>query len=260
MIARRFSVAAKTYDRYATLQRAVARRLIQGLDPQAQPSCILEIGCGTGLLTQRLRRRYPAAWIDAFDASPAMLSAARARLGDDRYVRWHLADASTFHPRDHYDLVASSCVLHWIDPLDAVLVRAAGWMAPGGRLAAAVMVNGTLAELRAARARAAPDKPPGAFPKPVDLRRALMMTGLRSTRLRVETIRCILPSAADVVHRLHAQGLTAGPLAGSGRPLTRGELHRLIAEYDRCSTTARGVRATYCTAFLEGIQPGSTTA
>ena len=48
IIARRFSVAAKTYDRYATLQRAVARRLIQGLDPHAQPSCILEIGCGWG--------------------------------------------------------------------------------------------------------------------------------------------------------------------------------------------------------------------
>ena len=40
---------------------------------------IIDVGCGQGRTTVRLARRYPAARITAIDASPAMITAARAR-------------------------------------------------------------------------------------------------------------------------------------------------------------------------------------
>jgi malonyl-CoA O-methyltransferase len=42
---------------------------------------VLEIGCGTGFLSEALLARLPAASLTATDIAPAMLERARQRLG-----------------------------------------------------------------------------------------------------------------------------------------------------------------------------------
>ena len=78
-IGARFGRAAARYEAHAPAQRAAARRLaedIARLDLPPRPR-ILEIGCGTGLLTRELARRLgPADWM-LTDISPAMLEIAR---------------------------------------------------------------------------------------------------------------------------------------------------------------------------------------
>jgi SAM-dependent methyltransferase len=67
----------------------------------AQPGAsVLELACGTGIATRRLRERLPeGAQLVATDVSPAMIARARARLsGYD--VHWRTADATALPFRD----------------------------------------------------------------------------------------------------------------------------------------------------------------
>lgn len=55
---------------------------------------VLEIACGTGLVTRRLRERLdPAVRLTATDLSAAMLEYARAKLADRQGIVWREADA-----------------------------------------------------------------------------------------------------------------------------------------------------------------------
>jgi SAM-dependent methyltransferase len=67
----------------------LARRL-----PEHPPGDVLEIACGTGLVTRRLRERLsPSLRLVATDLSRTMLDYARARLTDLDGIEWREADA-----------------------------------------------------------------------------------------------------------------------------------------------------------------------
>jgi len=62
--------------------------------PERPPGDILEVACGTGLVTQRLRDRVdPSIRLVATDLSSAMLDYARGKLGDREGIDWREADA-----------------------------------------------------------------------------------------------------------------------------------------------------------------------
>jgi SAM-dependent methyltransferase len=73
---------------------AFALDLAQRL-PAKPPGDVLEIACGTGLLTRRLRERIdPALQLVASDLSLAMLDYARGKLAGAQGIEWREADAS----------------------------------------------------------------------------------------------------------------------------------------------------------------------
>jgi len=62
--------------------------------PAKPPGDVLEIACGTGLVTRRLRERLdPAVGLVASDLSKAMLDYARGKLSDHKGIEWREADA-----------------------------------------------------------------------------------------------------------------------------------------------------------------------
>ena len=74
------------FDAYAA---DLARRL-----PAKPPGDVLEIACGTGLVTGRLRERLDSTVrLVATDLSKAMLDYARGKLSERRDIEWREADA-----------------------------------------------------------------------------------------------------------------------------------------------------------------------
>ena len=135
-IAARFAAAARTYDRRAGIQRQAAARLIARLRRAAlvaaPPEWVLEIGCGTGILTRKVRRAYPAARVCAIDVAPAMARMTRRALRGDRRLFVVAADGAQFALRRRVPLIVSSSTLHWLAPLDRTLRHLASLLEPGG--------------------------------------------------------------------------------------------------------------------------------
>ena len=99
---------------------------------------VVDLGCGTGELTQELHRRLRAKATLGVDASPAML--ARRAAQNVRGLEFRRADIATFG-EPGWDLVFSNAALHWLPDHGALFARLAGLLAPGGQIAVQVPAN-----------------------------------------------------------------------------------------------------------------------
>lgn len=245
-LAARFSAAAKTYHELAAVQIQAAQRLLELLPSAQPPGKILEIGCGTGVLTSMLARKFPSACIDAVDISSAMISKARVNLNGNKMINWIVADARHISPAAKYPLIASSCSLHWIMPLEPVLAKLGAMLDLDGYLAMAIMTHGTLAELQESRSRIAPHKPPRiAMPLETNVREAVAKSGLAIITEKSETSRHNYSSAKEILRQLHLQGLTGGNYPAGNSLLTRSEMFQLIDYYNSNYNNNGGVFASY---------------
>jgi ubiquinone/menaquinone biosynthesis C-methylase UbiE len=94
---------------------------------------VLEVGCGTGLLTTSLRAR--GLCIDAVDPGANMIRLAERRVGKGADVRFHLGRFEDVAlPDAAFSAVFSATAFHWIEP-EVGWARAARLLAPGGVLA-----------------------------------------------------------------------------------------------------------------------------
>jgi ubiquinone/menaquinone biosynthesis C-methylase UbiE len=98
-------------------------------------AAVLEVGCGTGQLTERLA--YSSFRLTAIDPGPSMVAAGRRRLADAG-VRFEITSFEELNaPEGSFDLVISGTAFHWIDPgvafaKPARLLRPGGWLALAG--------------------------------------------------------------------------------------------------------------------------------
>ena len=253
-VATRFSRSALTYAQGVTLHETVADALLAGLVwPAAEEAGnILDAGCGTGVLTERLRRAYPMARLTAIDAAPGMVRQTANRMDGDPAFWGLVEDVRRLATPMPFDLVASSSALHWMTPLDRSLARLAQCTRPGGRLYAAVMIEGTLGELHVTRRHLFPAMAPSerlAAAREVKL--ALAAGGWELEQTFERSFFPCYASAVEFFRVIHAQGLTGGKVSHGRRLLTRGELARLTAAYGRAyRDAAGGVYATYRVLFF----------
>lgn len=152
-IQKKFSRAAHTYDRYATVQSDVASRLaVKLLSPAktaAEINTILEIGCGTGNFTKMLADRFPEAGIQALDFSPEMLSHAslKQQKNDIEFICDEAEQFLINAPSESFDLVVSNGALQWFSDLDGTLKNIARILRPKGIFLCSIFGPGSLKEL-----------------------------------------------------------------------------------------------------------------
>lgn len=104
--------------------------------PKRPPGDLLEIACGTGLVTRRLRERVdPAVRVVATDVSAAMLEYARGKLGDGIGVEWREADALALPFENHtFGAVVCGFGIMFVPDRQAMLREARRVLADGGIL------------------------------------------------------------------------------------------------------------------------------
>ena len=239
LIKLRFEQAAATYEQQAQVQLLVADRLLALLAsavPGTKPARILEIGCCTGLLTEKIIDRFPAlahlTVSDLVDAFEQCVSRKTDRLSDR--VLFLAGDIETVELPARYDLIISSSTLQWVHDLPRLCRKLAGHLNPGGTLALALYGRENLREIRTVT---------GLGLRYMDLEQLRAVVGEEFELLAAEQSRETLwfPDSISVLHHLRATGVNA---VGQ-RPWTRRQLNGFLAEYGQRFAGPRGVHLTY---------------
>ena len=132
-IERAFSASAKKYDLFTSLHRTIADGLFSRVIQAASPQAVLDVGCGTGYLTGRLKDRWTQARVVGLDFSPGMLEVAAIK---NKAVDWVLGDGSSLPFADGcFNVVVSNLAYQWAEELPLVFKEAARVLQPGGVLA-----------------------------------------------------------------------------------------------------------------------------
>ncbi|HEV2981241.1 MAG TPA: methyltransferase domain-containing protein [Solirubrobacteraceae bacterium] len=123
---------AHTYDATSAPQQAWAAAVVARLEGIAGDATVLDVGCGTGRVTEALLELVPRGRVLAIDASADMVELARRRLGDRADV-W-CDDALALELREPVDAIFSTATLHWVPDHDRLWTRLARALKPGGVL------------------------------------------------------------------------------------------------------------------------------
>ncbi|GGB96251.1 hypothetical protein GCM10011494_13430 [Novosphingobium endophyticum] len=222
---------APDYERQARVQRLVAQKLAARIAALDLPECprVLEIGCGTGFLTQALLDRGMGGRWTITDIAPEMVERCRSRIGESSMRHFEVLDGEHGTPPGlPFDLVCSSLAIQWFDDAAAALSRMANWLAPGGHCMVTTLGPGSFAEWRAAHeaeglAPGTPDfAPPEAF------------AALDPAGLHIEDHVERNADARAFLRSLKAIG--AGTAAPRHRPLSPAALRRVMARFEEAGS------------------------
>src|SRR3954464_4995638 len=120
------------YDRLSTPMERLGREVLDRLELRGDET-VLDAGCGSGRLTERLIDRVPDGRVIGVDVSASMIDAARKRLGADADLR--VADLVGLDlGGETVDVVFSTATFHWIADHDALFASLRAALRPGGRL------------------------------------------------------------------------------------------------------------------------------
>jgi trans-aconitate 2-methyltransferase len=126
------------YERFRAEREQPFHELV-ALITRRPASRVVDLGCGTGLLTAALHHELDARETLGVDSSDAMLERARTvAVSGVRFVR---GDINDWEPAEPVDVVFSNAALQWLPDHPALFKRLTGMLAPGGELAVQVPAN-----------------------------------------------------------------------------------------------------------------------
>lgn len=143
----RFRQALGSYADNASVQKSIARHLLDLLPSESSFSRTLEIGPGAGLLTTEFARRFKPSMLDLVDLyrlQPFRTGAAERYFTADA-EDW-LAERAGLEPCS-YDAVVSASAVQWFVNPERWLRNACRLLRPGGVLAFATFMPGNFPEM-----------------------------------------------------------------------------------------------------------------
>lgn len=242
----RFEQAAATYEQQATVQSRVAVRLLSLLNeaaPGLQPADVLEIGCCTGLLTEKALTRFPG--IDHFTICDLVASfeervCRRIGIHADK-ITFLAGDIETVPLPDRYDLVISSSTLHWVHDLPGLCAKLHDHLHPDAILAFSLYGKDNLQEIRSVTGM-------GLAYRNLEQLRTVVAERFHILAAEEALETLWYPSPIAVLQHLRATGVNSiGQQAWSRR-----QVNAFIADYKEQFSGDQGVRLTYHPMFILG--------
>jgi trans-aconitate 2-methyltransferase len=182
---------ARAYDRGSAPQQSWAEDVLARLAGIAPDATVLDVGCGTGRVTEKLLALVPRGRVLAIDASQEMVEIAAARLGGRVEVRCQSALELDLH--EELDAVFSTAALHWVPEHDRLWRVLAAALRRGGAVEAQCGGAGNIARVREAIAQAAGEHAPElagfspwVFATPEETERRLSEAGFEKIRCWLE--------------------------------------------------------------------------
>lgn len=259
-----FGQNARTYDKYAVVQKEMAAELLSKIQGTGRSfHRILEIGCGTGYLTELLSREYPQALITALDIAPEMIEVARRKLTGFPNIRYLVGDGENL-PSDPtrpffdqpFDLIASNAVLQWFTDYAPAFTRYHSLLEAGGYLIFSTLGAGTFKELHTCLENRNTGPETGSltygkrehFIAKARLRETLMISGFQFGAVEEVAKQQYFASGRDFLRalkRMGAHSYLSEPGLGS-------DVFQLIKSYEDGFQDEKGIPATYRWLFGQG--------
>ena len=202
-IAGAFSTSANGYDENARVQKTAALWLEQNLFPEKIEGRILEVGCGTGILSNKITAAYPKNPTILSDISGAMLTKCQAQIAPHENVSFQVLNGQNLAEVEEYGAIFTSFTLQWVLDLSLTLKNLLKALQAGGHLVAAIQGSGSYPEWRAACQSL--DLPYLANPMPSVRKIEEILKGERA-EVTTETITSDFPKAIDFFKELKHLG------------------------------------------------------
>ena len=135
---------AELYDNKHSFVFEYGENVLELLDVKRKER-VLDLGCGTGHLTQQIHERGGV--VTGIDSSPEMIWQAKETYHD---VDFEVADGTDFSFEKPFDAVFSNATLHWILDADAAIKCVYDTLKPGGRFVAEMGGKGNMSRIIAA--------------------------------------------------------------------------------------------------------------
>lgn len=240
-----FCRAAAHYDAHAFVQREMAKDLLQKLPMlRLSPSFIVDLGAGTGLLSEKLIKMYPNSLLLALDASEAMIKLASNRLKSQTLFSAAQAESLCLKPNS-VDLLVSNAMLQWCADARIVMRECQRVLTPGGAFLFSTFGPNTLQELRASWSQSRQQPIRERFADMHLLGDALIEAGFQDPVMDTRTLIVEYPSAIMLLHDLKNIGANHWRDEKQTGLIGRAQFQRFIEYYNQYRNAAGKIPATY---------------
>jgi trans-aconitate 2-methyltransferase len=127
----------KQYEKFERERIQPFFDLLQLIHPMHQPR-IVDLGCGSGILTKIVHDQFQAFYTLGIDASKEMLAKAPMQ---SPHLTFKMDDIQTFTSDEPFDLVISNAAIQWIPDHPHLFKRLTKLLKSGGQLAIQIPAN-----------------------------------------------------------------------------------------------------------------------
>ncbi|MBI9018290.1 MAG: malonyl-ACP O-methyltransferase BioC [Phycisphaerae bacterium] len=233
LIAQRFTRSLKTYPANASVQLDIAKTLIREMTKITDNifDIIIEVGCGTGLLTKQIEKKivYEKLYLNDIVSQCHVLA---DQIDNSSFIPGDIEKIDSIHNK--LDLVISSSTFQWLHNLDDAFKKFARWLSPDGILAFSTFGPDNLNEI-AQLTGLALDYPA------VDELKAILGKNFNVLTCYEKHHYCKFENPSDVLKHLKQTGVTSL----SNVQWTRNDLKNFNEAYIQKFTQNDGVILTY---------------
>jgi len=190
LIRQSFDRASGHYNQFTSLQRTIGDRLMtRCVGEQLQLKSILDLGAGTGYLTNKLTERYSQSGVYALDIALGMLQQTRLNVAQPKSLDVICSDVEKlpFKPGS-MDGVYSNLAFQWSSDLDRTFSESHAVLRNGGEFSFATFGPGTLKELKHAWSFADNQTHVNSFASVDTIRSALIDAGFEAIQISTENL------------------------------------------------------------------------
>ena len=145
LVKKNFSKSARNYDSFAKVQKHMAKELMKNLTENLTEIKILEIGSGTGILTNYIVSKYPNSQITLIDISESMIESCKSKFGNR--INYIISDAEAYEFEDKFDLIISNATFQWFNNINETVDKYRKLLTKNGKFIFSIFAEGTYKEL-----------------------------------------------------------------------------------------------------------------
>ena len=247
-----FSRAAVEYDLLTGLHKEIGRELSRKVINHDHVDTILDIGMGTGWLTNRIRFFLPDSNVIGLDFAPGMTAVAKKKWEDLKIIQAHAARMP--FPNDVTDIVISNLAYQWVEDLPGAFGEVYRVLKPGGKVFITLFGERTFYELFESLEKTKDGASTGTIRRlagKAAVQEALTYLGFKEIHLREEYIKAHFPNMFGLLKWIKHIGANVLPAKS---PTGKNWLQRADHYYEEHFADRFGITTTFEVLWVEAVK------